>query len=119
MMIGSFNVFEVGSHCESGKIGDNNILESKSHLGPKCVLSNGCVIGSKCRVDTNETLPVNTMVYGSECKRRIMSEKPQFQSYQLEFLTKILPNYQKIEKANTKATEIPVISTPIIPAPSE
>lgn len=110
MVIGSFNVFDVGSHSESSKIGDYNVLESKSRLGSKCTLSTGCVIGSKCSVETCETLPPNTMVYGSECKRRVMSEKPQFQSYQLEFLTKVLPNYQKIEKANFKATDIPVIS---------
>lgn len=119
MVIGSFNVFEVGSCCESINVGDYNVLESKSRLGPKCILSTGCVIGSKCNVETCETLLPNTMVYGSECKRKIMSERPQFQSYQLEFLTKILPNYQKIEPTNTNATDIPVISVPMTPSPSE
>lgn len=119
MVIGSFNVFEVGSYCESSKIEDYNVVESKSRLGPKCILSSGCVIGSKCSVQTCETLPPNTMVYGSECRRRVMSERPPFQSYQLEFLTKILPNYQKIEKANTKASEIPAITTALTPFPSE
>ena len=113
MTIGSFNVFEVGSYCESTRIGDYNVLESKSRLGPKCKLSTGCVIGSKCTLGTDETLADNTMVYGSECKRRIMNEKPPFQSYQLEFLTKILPNYQKIEKANFKALDVPIVTSPV------
>ncbi|CAG2167510.1 unnamed protein product, partial [Oppiella nova] len=51
MVIGSHNVFEVGSHSESPQMGDHNILESKCRVGPQTRLSNGCVIGAMCCVD--------------------------------------------------------------------
>src|SRR5690242_19806516 len=46
MIIGSYNVFEVGSYSESMKVGDFNILESKCKIGRKTLLSNGCVVGA-------------------------------------------------------------------------
>lgn len=100
MVIGSFNVFEVGSHSESPTIGDHNVLEYKSFVGKNTTLTTGCVVGAKCRVETAEELAANTVIFGSECRRRIQIEKPSPQTYQRDFLIKILPNYQKIEKAN-------------------
>jgi dynactin-6 len=100
MIIGSFNVFEVGTHCESPAIGDHNVLEYKSFVGKNTTLTTGCVIGAKCRVETAEQLPPNTVIFGSECRRRIQIERPTPQTYQRDFLIKILPNYQKIEKPN-------------------
>ena len=104
MTIGCHNVFEVGSHCESPEIGDNNILESKCSVGPQTRLSNGCVVGAMCSVNCDELLPENTVIFGTDCKRRTQHEKPAQQSYQLDFLSKILPNYQRIEKPNFKPT---------------
>ena len=49
MIIGSNNVFEVGSASHSLKIGDSNILEAKSYVGRKTYLSNGCIVGAGCR----------------------------------------------------------------------
>lgn len=103
MTIGSFNVFEVGSYSEAIKIGDNNVLEYRSKVGPKCILTNGCVIGTLCNMDVDETLPQNTVVYGPACKRRIQLEKPALQTFQLDFLNKIMPNYQRIEKPIRKS----------------
>lgn len=111
MMIGSYNVFEVGCQSEAPAVGDSNVLEYKCYVGPKTFVSRGCVIGSKCSVNTDEVLPVNTVIYGSSCKRRIQGSDPSPQPFQLDFLIKVLPNYQKIQAPNSRATEIPIPMT--------
>merc|ERR1711893_215140 len=98
MIIGNNNVFEVASYSEALKIGDNNILEAKAHLGRETELTNGCIVGAMCHVSSNEVLPENTVIYGSECERRVQAEKPLPQTLQLDFLTKILPNYHYLKK---------------------
>ncbi|RWS05465.1 hypothetical protein B4U79_09718 [Dinothrombium tinctorium] len=102
MIIGNYNVFEVGSYSESLKIGDYNVIEYKARLSKNTLLKNGCVIGAKCVVDWDQTLDDNVVVYGPDCKTRIQSEKPIAQTMQLEFLSKIMPNYQPIRKPNWK-----------------
>ena len=106
MVIGSFNVFEVGCYSESLKIGDNNVLESKCRVGRKTHVTSGCVIGAMCDLDIDETLPENTVIYGNQCQRRIQHEKPTPQNYQLDFLNKIMPNYQKLERPNYKPSTL-------------
>ncbi|GFT20609.1 dynactin subunit 6 [Nephila pilipes] len=98
MVIGANNVFEVGAHVESLKIGDNNVLESKCTVGKYTQLTSGCVIGAKCELTCNEIIPENTVIYGSNCERRLQAEKPAPQTLQLDFLTKILPNYHHLRK---------------------
>lgn len=100
MKIGNHNVFEVGSQCEAIKVGDNNILEAKSKIGRHTAISHGCVIGAMCEVTSQETLPENTVIYGSCCSRRVQAEKPVPQTLQLDFLTKILPNYHHLKKSS-------------------
>lgn len=82
MTIGTNNVFEVG--C--------------ADLGRNVVLTSGCIIGACCQINTCEAVTENTVVYGSNCIRRIQSEKPQPQTLQLDFLMKILPNYHHLKK---------------------
>ncbi|GIX94746.1 dynactin subunit 6 [Caerostris extrusa] len=98
MIIGGNNVFEVGAYVESMKIGDNNVLESKCVVGKYTRLTSGCVIGAKCEMTCNEIIPENTVIYGSNCDRRLQAEKPAPQTLQLDFLTKILPNYHHLRK---------------------
>ncbi|XP_034938819.1 dynactin subunit 6 isoform X2 [Chelonus insularis] len=74
--VGNFNVFEVDSHCESLKVGDNNVLEAKAHVGRNVELTSGCVIGAACSIVDPEIIPENTIIYGSECHRREMNDKP-------------------------------------------
>ncbi|XP_078049823.1 dynactin subunit 6 [Augochlora pura] len=101
-IIGNFNVFETDCTCEAYKIGDNNILESKAYVGRQVELTNGCVVGSACSLTEHETIPENTVIYGSEHHRREMYDKPYPQVGQLEFLLKILPNYHHLRKPNVK-----------------
>ncbi|XP_076346076.1 uncharacterized protein LOC143244745 isoform X2 [Tachypleus tridentatus] len=96
LTVGNNNVFEVGS--SSLKIGDNNILESKAKLGRHVELTSGCVIGAMCEITTKEVIPENTVIFGKKCERRIQAEKPTPQTLQLDFLTKVLPNYHHLRK---------------------
>lgn len=49
LIIGAHNVFEVGCRVESyaGHIGESNVFECKSFVGPKVIVGSGCVIGKK------------------------------------------------------------------------
>ncbi|CAL4159507.1 unnamed protein product, partial [Meganyctiphanes norvegica] len=102
MVIGSNNVFEVDSFCQAKKVGDNNVLESKSHVGGGVELTKGCVVGSLCSLTCPQVLSENTVVYGTEHHHRTQSEKPAPQGLQLDFLTKILPNYHHLVKPKKK-----------------
>lgn len=100
LIIGSQNVFEVGCQIESQSIGNNNTFEAKCRVTRNFLVGNNCIIGVKCCMETEEQLPNNTLVYGPDCKRRLHKEKPAFQILQIDFLSKILPNYEKFEKPN-------------------
>ncbi|XP_076178693.1 dynactin subunit 6 [Ptiloglossa arizonensis] len=99
-IVGSYNVFETDSTCEAFKLGDNNILESKAFVGREVEITNGCVIGASCILTEPETIPENTIIYGSQRQRREMYDKPYPQIGQLEYLIKILPNYHHLRKPN-------------------
>ena len=98
MIIGNSNVFEVDCCSNALKIGDNNVLESKSYVGRATELSNGCIVGAGCKVMTTEVLPENCVIHGSRNDRRIQSDKPAPQNLQIEFLSKVLPNYHHLKK---------------------
>ncbi|XP_063437286.1 dynactin subunit 6-like isoform X1 [Mytilus trossulus] len=98
MIIGNNNVFEVGSYIEATKIGDHNMIEAKAKVGRQVELTSGCIIGGMCSVSSTETMPENTVICGSNCDRRVARERPPTQSLQIDFLTKILPNYHYLKK---------------------
>ncbi|KAI8770532.1 dynactin subunit 6 [Biomphalaria glabrata] len=100
LIIGNNNVFEVGCHVEAIRIGDHNVIESKAKVGSKVEISNGCIVGCGCILNMNEALPENTVVYGDKCERRIQRERPPAQMLQIDFLTRILPNYHYLMKPN-------------------
>lgn len=100
MTIGNHNIFEVGSKVETSSVGDHNSFEPKSFVGTKTIIGSFCVIGSMCHIDTDEIIPNNTVISGRECIRRQQTEKPSDNISQIEFLTKVLPNYQAIERPN-------------------
>ncbi|XP_064596584.1 dynactin subunit 6-like [Liolophura sinensis] len=99
MIIGNHNVFEVGSHSEALKIGEHNVIEAKARVGRQTELTNGCIIGAMCSVASNEVLQENTVIFSSDCERRIQQDKPPPQTLQLDFLTKIIPNYHYLMKS--------------------
>ena len=50
MVIGSYNIFEVGSKIDSSNIGDINTFEVRSCLEANCELKNNCTIGSTAKL---------------------------------------------------------------------
>ncbi|KAH3820571.1 hypothetical protein DPMN_122315 [Dreissena polymorpha] len=103
MIIGNNNVFEVGSHIEAVKIGDHNVVEAKATVGRQVILTSGCIIGAACTVTSSEDMEENCVIYGHNCERRVQKERPPTQTLQIDFLTKILPNYHYLKKP-TKAS---------------
>uniref|UniRef100_A0A0B7BTJ2 Dynactin subunit 6 n=1 Tax=Arion vulgaris TaxID=1028688 RepID=A0A0B7BTJ2_9EUPU len=99
-IIGNNNVFEVGATVEAIRIGDHNVIESKAKVESKVEIANGCIIGAGCVLNICEHLPDNTVIYGVRCDRRIQRERPPAQTLQIDFLTKILPNYHYLMKPN-------------------
>merc|ERR1711874_279223 len=110
MIIGNNNVFEVGSVSQSLKIGDSNILEAKSYVGRGTSLSHGCIIGAGCHLTTDEVLTENSVIYGGQCSRRAAKERPAPQHLQIDFLSKVLPNYHHLKKPAKKPAAPPAAS---------
>lgn len=98
MEIGSNNVFEVDCVFESTKMGDHNVLEVKAHVGPGVEISNCCIIGAGCKLNGKEILPENSVIYGSDCARRIAMDKPQNPGLQIDYLSKILVKFHHLKK---------------------
>ena len=102
LMIGNSNVFEVDSTSYALKIGDFNNVESKSIVGKSTVLTNGCIIGAGCKIVTEEIIPENCVIYGSKNDRRQQGDRPGPQTLQIEYLSKVLPNYHHLKKPTKK-----------------
>ncbi|XP_063694802.1 dynactin subunit 6-like [Bolinopsis microptera] len=102
LCIGSYNVFEVGTHVESLKIGSNNVFESKCKLGRDMTVGDGCVVSVFCVLDKEDHLDNMTVVYGPGNQRRKQQDKPMPQTQQLEFLAKVLPNFHNLKKSNVQ-----------------
>ncbi|KAJ3648736.1 hypothetical protein Zmor_020515 [Zophobas morio] len=102
LIIGSHNVFEVDCHVEAPKIGNYNVFESKSFVGNKVTVTNGCIIGAGCKVTQEQILKENVIIYGHDCHMREGLDRPGLQTLQMETLSKMLPNYHHIRKPNKK-----------------
>lgn len=104
MNIGDHNVFEVNSQCQAPLVGNHNILEAKSRVGRNIELTNNCVIGAGCELteegpqgDEIERFPPYTVISGKELNRTIVPNLATNSLFpQLDFLRKVLPNYQKL-----------------------
>lgn len=48
-----------------------------AEVGRNVILTSGCIVGACCQVNTCELIPENTVIYGSECLRRVQTERPQ------------------------------------------
>ncbi|XP_034829906.1 dynactin subunit 6 [Maniola hyperantus] len=102
LFIGAHNVFEVGCKLESpfGHVGENNVFECKSYVGVDVKVGSGCVIGAACRLTVPQSLQDNTVIWGSEHHNREALEKQPSQLLQLDFLSKVMPNYHRLRKPN-------------------
>lgn len=100
--IGSHNVFEIGCVVLAKVVGDNNIFEAKSYVGPDVEVGNGCIIGAGVSLKLPEKLPDNVIITGNQYNRKIASDRPPLQTLQLEFLSKVLPNYHHLKKSKDR-----------------
>ena len=81
------------------------MFEAKSYLGRNVEVSTGCTVAAKCKVNGFERLAENTVIYGSDNRRRFASERPQAQTLQLDFLAKIIPNYHFLKRTSSALAE--------------
>ena len=54
--------------------GSRLILSAR--VGRHVTLTSGCVIGATCSLTTDEVLPENTVIFGSDHQRRTMPDRP-------------------------------------------
>lgn len=52
-----------------------------AHVGREIELTNGCIIGASCSLTEPDIIPENTIIYGNECQRREMHDKPYVSFY--------------------------------------
>lgn len=98
LIIGRFNIFEVGCTVEALEIGENNVFECKSYVSSDVTVSNNCIIGAGCKLIAKQDLKENTVIYGANCHQRETIGKQGSQMLQLDFLKKVLPNYHHLRK---------------------
>ncbi|OQV20162.1 putative Dynactin subunit 6 [Hypsibius exemplaris] len=101
LYIGNRNLFETYAVIE-GNVGNNNTVSSKARIGHRTTLSTGCMIGCMCVLDSDETLPPDTVITGENQNRRIAEtpQAPPFIDEHLEHLIRQLPNYHYILKSS-------------------
>ncbi|KYQ88335.1 dynactin subunit p27 [Tieghemostelium lacteum] len=104
MIIGSNNLFEVGSLIECKLIGNENVIETKSKVYRDVVIGNSCVISAGSIVPENEILDDNT-VYSVTDRNRLKFTSPipseshmSIHPGHLEHLHKTLPNFHNMKK---------------------
>ncbi|XP_066994815.2 dynactin subunit 6 isoform X2 [Anabrus simplex] len=67
VIIGNNNIFNVDSHSEALKIGNNNILGPKSFVGREVELTHNCIVGPSCVMTCPELISPNSVVCGHQC----------------------------------------------------
>lgn len=120
MIIGNNNRFEVDCKCHAKRVGDNNMLESKSGVPSNTILTDNCIIAPGCNMidsdkfnSTGDNDHINvyepfTMISGHDYRRRVApSLAPSSHNSQLDFLRKILPNYHKLWKDPSVVAQAP------------
>ncbi|XP_045461334.1 dynactin subunit 6-like isoform X2 [Harmonia axyridis] len=98
LVIGSNNIFEVASRVEARRVGSNNTFETKSLIGPKVIVSDGCTIGAGCRISTEIVIGKNIVVYGEECTMRRALRQPSPRLNLLDAAQQILYKNHRILK---------------------
>ncbi|KAF7633439.1 hypothetical protein Mgra_00007126 [Meloidogyne graminicola] len=98
MKIGDENLFEIGSICYAKEIGNNNVFGIQSKVGPDVKITNGCRIGSRCELMTDEELIENISLCFEFGQRKKVESSINSLKTQAEFLKKLLPKYLEILK---------------------
>ncbi|KAI9222132.1 trimeric LpxA-like protein [Blastocladiella britannica] len=103
MVIGDDNLFEVNCYVASKYIGHYNIVEPRAHIGENTSIGENCVIGAMCSTATDEVIPSNTVIFGSDNQRRMQrpeaaDERAMLHARHLEYLREILPKFNHTKR---------------------
>ncbi|ORZ39015.1 dynactin 6, isoform CRA_a [Catenaria anguillulae PL171] len=103
MVIGDDNLFEVNCYVSSKYIGHHNIIEPKAVIGENTTIGENCVIGAMCTTATDEVIPSNTVIFGSDNQRRTQrpeaaEERAALHARHLEYLRDTLPKYNHVKR---------------------
>jgi dynactin-6 len=101
LIIGSNNVFEIGCKVTPKSVGDLNVFETRCVIGEDVVIGTGCTFGAGTKIMSPITIPDNSVFFGDPVRDRIAADKPSAQVLQIDFLTRVLPNYHHV-KATAK-----------------
>ncbi|KAI8329440.1 trimeric LpxA-like protein [Chlamydoabsidia padenii] len=105
LVIGDENVFEVGCYVEGSRIGNNNVIGTRSRVLGNTIIGNHCVIGAACSTEMNETIEDMVVIYGSQPSRRnqstILPGQAALHSRHLEYLREVLPKYNHLKRVET------------------
>eukprot|EP00833_Pecoramyces_ruminatium_P006349 jgi/Orpsp1_1/1180381/evm.model.c7180000073156.2 len=74
LVIGDYNLFEVGTIIASSNIGNNCNFQPRAQAEPGSKVNDNCVIGPKCSIPQNIELPQNTVLYGANKRRKHMPD---------------------------------------------
>jgi len=101
LVIGNNNVFEVGSIVHALAIGDQNLFETRCVVGDNVLVGSGCTFGAGTKITSPGVVPDNSVFSGEPLRHRIASERTSAQSLQIDFLSRILPNYHHVKTSVT------------------
>ncbi|KAI9190274.1 hypothetical protein H9P43_001707 [Blastocladiella emersonii ATCC 22665] len=103
MVIGDDNLFEVNCYVASKYIGHHNVIEPKAVIGENTTIGENCVIGAMCTTASDEVIPSNTVIFGSDNQRRTQrreaaEERAALHARHLEYLRETLPKYNHTKR---------------------
>ncbi|KAG4084735.1 trimeric LpxA-like protein [Neocallimastix lanati (nom. inval.)] len=96
LIIGDYNLFEVGTLIFSSNVGSNCNFQPRSQAEPGCKINDNCIIGPKCSIPSNLELPQNTVLYGTNKRRKHIPDVQMHQSLHvkhLSYLQEYLPKH--------------------------
>jgi dynactin-6 len=96
LTIGSNNVFEVGAIVHAKSVGDNNVFETRCIVGSEVVVGSGCTFGAGTKITSSIPTPENSVLFGEPLRHRLAEEKNSSQALQIDFLSRVLPNYHHV-----------------------
>ncbi|TPX33686.1 hypothetical protein SmJEL517_g03498 [Synchytrium microbalum] len=96
LIIGDGNHFGVRSVFEGVRMGSNCTLEAKSRVSPGTTIGDDCIIGVHCSTRPDETLPNNTIIFGTGRRTQPTSQNALHQRH-LDYLHEVLPKYHHVK----------------------
>ncbi|KAJ9468812.1 Dynactin subunit 6 [Diplonema papillatum] len=100
LRVGDGNLFETGCTVRSRSIGDHNVFRVQSSLGLNSQIESYSLVVTRRAIGPNNTLPSNTIVYGSEGESRpaAVENRPDPEvAMMAAFLRQTLPSFHTLQ----------------------